>query len=337
MPTTINVRFKVRGYPAATWTANNEVLLERELGFETDGVPGEPIKFKFGDGVTAWNSLDYATPDLSLFLLASMLDTDGSFAANSDAKIPSQKAVKTYVDAAVTGLLDFKGSTNCSANPNYPAALKGDVYIVSVAGKIGGASGTDVAVGDMFIASADNAGGTQAAVGASWFVIEHNLPALGSMAVQNANAVAITGGTANLSQLGLDGIWYIFQTAGKLRFYAGGDFATLDVTDGWYSSIQRMDAMKKGIRTITATGSIATTDSTILCDATSGAITFNLPSAAQGIRSIYHIKKIDASANTVTIDPNGAETIDGAATKVLSAQWQSVTIQSNGAAWFILT
>jgi hypothetical protein len=106
---------------------------------------------------------------------SSYLDTDGTLAANSDAKIATQKATKTYVDNAVTGLLDFRGSTDCSANPNYPAASKGDAYVVSVAGKIGGASGKSVEVGDVYVASADNAGGTEASVGTSWFVLEHNL------------------------------------------------------------------------------------------------------------------------------------------------------------------
>ena len=82
---------------------------------------------------------------------------------------------KTEVDNLVAGLLDFKGHLDCSANPNYPAASKGDAYYVSVAGKVGGASGTSVDVGDMIVASADNAGGTQASVGTSWFVLEHNL------------------------------------------------------------------------------------------------------------------------------------------------------------------
>lgn len=102
-------------------------------------------------------------------------DTDGTLAANSDLVVPTQKAVKAYVDTNVTGLLDFKGSTDASANPNYPAALKGDSYVISVAGKIGGASGKSVDVGDIYVASADNAGGTEAAVGTSWFVLEHNL------------------------------------------------------------------------------------------------------------------------------------------------------------------
>lgn len=69
----------------------------------------------------------------------------------------------------------FKGVVDASANPNYPAAEAGDLYRVSVAGKIGGASGTVVEVGDLFFAIADNAGGTQAAVGTSWSVEQGNI------------------------------------------------------------------------------------------------------------------------------------------------------------------
>ena len=115
------------------------------------------------------------------------VDTDTTLAANSDGRVATQKAVKAYVDNAVTGLWDVKGSTDCSTNPNYPAASKGDAYVVSVAGKIGGASGTSVDVGDVYVALADNAGGTEASVGSSWFHIEHNLA-----------GVALTSG--NLSQ-----------------------------------------------------------------------------------------------------------------------------------------
>lgn len=75
----------------------------------------------------------------------------------------------------LAGLMDLKGSTDCSANPNYPAASKGDAYVVSVAGKIGGASGKVVNAGDVYFATADNAGGTEASVGTSWAVIEGNL------------------------------------------------------------------------------------------------------------------------------------------------------------------
>lgn len=112
--------------------------------------------------------------DTSLAGNGYFLDED-NMASNSATKVPSQQSVKAYVDATVAGLLDFKGAIDASSNPNYPSASKGDTYVVSVAGKVGGASGISVDVGDMIIATADNAGGTQASVGTSWSILEHNL------------------------------------------------------------------------------------------------------------------------------------------------------------------
>lgn len=121
------------------------------------------------------------------------LDTDSGMTANSDSNVPSQKAVKTAIAVAVTGLLDLKGGQDCSANPNYPAALKGDAYFVTVAGLIGGASGAAVGVGDVFFATADNAGGTQAAVGGSWDIMLHS--ATGSSLSPTKRTVFSAGGT----------------------------------------------------------------------------------------------------------------------------------------------
>lgn len=115
---------------------------------------------------------------------SNVIDVDTALTANSDTRVASQKAVKAYVDSAVTGLLDLKGDTDCSANPNYPSALKGDAYYVTVAGKIGGASGKTVEIGDVYVAKADNAGGTEASVGSNWFVLNQNL-----------SGVALTTGT----------------------------------------------------------------------------------------------------------------------------------------------
>ena len=128
------------------------------------------------------------------------LDTDTTLAANSDTRLATQKAVKAYVDLAVTGLLDFKGATDASSNPNYPAASKGDAYVVSVAGKVGGASGKSVDVGDMYLATADNAGGTEASVGTSWVVLEHNLT--GALLSANNLSDVANAGTAR-TNLGL--------------------------------------------------------------------------------------------------------------------------------------
>jgi len=64
-------------------------------------------------------------------------------------------------------------------------------------------------------------------------------------------------------------------------------------------------------------------------------ITVNLASASScGVGFKYQIK--NASANTITIDPNGTETIDGASTFALSTQYASVTIVTDGSNWFII-
>lgn len=61
---------------------------------------------------------------------------------------------------------------DCSTNPNYPAT-NGIGYRVSVAGKIGGASGVSVYVNDILKPVATAVSGTHAAVGASWAIL-HN-------------------------------------------------------------------------------------------------------------------------------------------------------------------
>lgn len=76
------------------------------------------------------------------------------------------------------GTVVLKTAIDCSTNPNYPAAVaSGEAHLVSVAGKIGGSAGLSVEIGDTIIALAINAGGSQAAVGASWNILEHNLVA----------------------------------------------------------------------------------------------------------------------------------------------------------------
>jgi len=72
----------------------------------------------------------------------------------------------------------------------------------------------------------------------------------------------------------------------------------------------------------------------IVADATDGAITVTLPKASDQIAKVFVIKKIDASVNAVTIDGDGTETIDGAATLALLNQFDAVTIASDGTEWW---
>lgn len=95
-------------------------------------------------------------------------------------------------------------------------------------------------------------------------------------------------------------------------------------------------AVSANIRQVTSSPTLAADDHTLLCDATGGAITVALPSAASSAKRILTIKKVDAGINAVTIDPNGAELIDGAASLSLLTQWQAIMIQCDGAAWFVI-
>lgn len=72
-----------------------------------------------------------------------------------------------------------------------------------------------------------------------------------------------------------------------------------------------------------------------LVDATVGNITINFPTAV-GTNAVYTIKKTDATANTVILTPNGAETIDGAVSKTIRFQNTSVDIHSDNANLYIM-
>lgn len=103
-----------------------------------------------------------------------------------------------------------------------------------------------------------------------------------------------------------------------------------------YAAELRGSAVYTNIRSVTTNYAIVADDHTVLGDATAGAMAVNLPAAASNSGRIIVVKKIDSSGNAVTIQANGSDTIDGAATKAISIQWSSFTIQCNGTGWFIL-
>lgn len=76
-------------------------------------------------------------------------------------------------------------------------------------------------------------------------------------------------------------------------------------------------------------------DCIVLVDSTSGHITLTLPTAVSITGKRYIIKLIEAT-NTCIIDGSGAETVDGATTKVLSVLNAFVTIVSDGTNWRII-
>jgi hypothetical protein len=74
----------------------------------------------------------------------------------------------------------------------------------------------------------------------------------------------------------------------------------------------------------------------VLADATSGNISVNLPSVATTSLKKIDVKKIDATANTVTITPDGSDTIDGQASFIISNQYDSISLMTDGANWILI-
>lgn len=103
-------------------------------------------------------------------------------------------------------------------------------------------------------------------------------------------------------------------------------------------AIYNVVSVNTGQRTISASTTLSgTTDHTILVNASGGAVIPTLPAAnSVPAGKTYIIKKIDASANAVTITAAGADLIDGAATKAITTQYTVLRIESDGVSnWWI--
>jgi hypothetical protein len=75
-------------------------------------------------------------------------------------------------------------------------------------------------------------------------------------------------------------------------------------------------------------------DETIKFDTSSGNITASLPTAV-GIKGKWYVAIKTSASNTLTIDPDGSETINGSSTYAITNNNATVTIQSDGSNWYV--
>lgn len=107
----------------------------------------------------------------------------------------------------------------------------------------------------------------------------------------------------------------------------------VDIVQGY------IDNVRTNITTVITTPYTLSNDElTILVDddTVGGPVTINLPKAALSFGKIYIIKKLGTTGD-VTIDPFGAELIEGELTHVLQSVNETETIQCNGIAWYSLS
>jgi hypothetical protein len=101
-----------------------------------------------------------------------------------------------------------------------------------------------------------------------------------------------------------------------------------------------LDNTSYTVRSTTATSDTLTNnDFVLLVSPTAGNTTINLPAVAnvQPGRA-YHIKRDATATNTVTLDGNASETINGATTRAVGAAGTAgaCLIVSDGSAWHVL-
>lgn len=88
------------------------------------------------------------------------------------------------------------------------------------------------------------------------------------------------------------------------------------------------------LSTITTGTTLSSSYGYVLCNAASAAFDVTLPAASSRYR--FHIKRINSGANAVTVKRAGSDTIEGATDYALAAQYNSVTLYSDGSGvWYI--
>lgn len=108
-------------------------------------------------------------------------------------------------------------------------------------------------------------------------------------------------------------------------------------SNGGYPTATNFGAAGNVPNVVQATGTVtANVNDVVVCDTTAGGFTVNLVTAVGNTGKTLTVKKKSADANNVTVDANGAQTIDGALTVVFNIQWTSITFQSDGANWIVI-
>ena len=105
-----------------------------------------------------------------------------------------------------------------------------------------------------------------------------------------------------------------------------------DKINALFNRSLKVNVLTKGGNYVVTTADYQTL---INANASTASFVITLPTAVGNAGFPIAIKKVDATANTVTIQGNGAELIDGANTFVLSAQYESIMLVSDGSGWNI--
>jgi len=146
------------------------------------------------------------------------------------------------------------------------------------------------------------------------------------------------GMTATNSVLNIVGGDGITSSANEIEVTVDNSTIELSASDGSGAVRVKDGGITEAKRSRTVDSSFSNND-TISSDINlvsggAGGITVKLPAPATGKMVI--VKKIDSAAGAVTVSRNNTETIDGANSKILYYQYETLTFVSDGTNWFIV-
>ncbi|HEX2846536.1 MAG TPA: hypothetical protein VHN59_08305 [Chitinophagaceae bacterium] len=103
------------------------------------------------------------------------------------------------------------------------------------------------------------------------------------------------------------------------------------------STVQVSGSLSMAIQTFSSNYTATAADNTILMNTTSSALTLTLPNPSTFSGRIYTIKKVGTGGidHELTITP-ASGTIDGGSSYVIYNDWTYVTLQTDGANWYII-
>jgi hypothetical protein len=154
----------------------------------------------------------------------------------------------------------------------------------------------------------------------------------GGSTINAVTGFKINGAATSRKMLVGDGTNFIASTETWAVPGTSGNVLTSDGTNWTSAAPYSVVSVTAATHNETATSG----EKILLCDATSNAITVNLPTAV-GNTSKFTIKKTNASVNAVTVDASSTQTIDGSLTVLLNYRYSSITIVSDNANWSIIS
>jgi hypothetical protein len=271
-----------------------------------------------------------STRDLaSLFAGAGLTATNSTLSLTNSSVTVQGDSGSTTLDLGET--LDIGGGSGIltTVSAGSPEQVTVDLTVTSVTA---GSYGSSTAVGTFTVdangrltaASNTNIDGSSI----SNNTITFSANAGSDQSVQLGQTLEISGGAATNTTMSATNIATIDVKYDNQTIGLSSD--QLIVKDAGVTEVKRQRTVDSSF----SNGEVISSDINLV-NANAGSILLNLPAPPVSAGRLLYIKKTDSSSNTVTIDQNSSETIDGGTQYLLYNQYEAVTLICDGTNWHV--